>query len=244
MSGTLIIIPLFAAAVSAQTLTFEVASVKPSPEKDVARSYSPDSPDSLILRRVTLKLLMATVYDLPVSQVSGGPGWAESEMFDVEAKAAGPATKKEKMQMLGALLADRFQLKFHRQPSIMRAYVLVPSAGGLKIHPSKPEDRAPVGNPGVMALRASMKQLASIIGVYVTWGREPPFPGQGPLTPPEPLPVIDQTGLTGEYDIVLDMTKSRDWFVVLPQQLGLKLEPRKVATEMLIIDNAIKPLPN
>ena len=92
-------------------------------------------------------------------------------------------------------------------------------------------------------LRAGMKQLANIVGAYLG-DRQFPAPGEPPLTPPEPLPVVDQTGLSGEYDIVVDMTRSRDWFVVLEQQLGLKLEPRKVATEMLIIDNAMKPLPN
>jgi uncharacterized protein (TIGR03435 family) len=87
-----------------------------------------------------------------------------------------------------------------------------------------------------------MKQLASIITIYVTGNF--PAPGEPPLSEPERLPVIDQTGLAGDYDISLDLRQSRDWFVVLEQQLGLKLEARKVPMEMLIIDSAVKPSAN
>jgi uncharacterized protein (TIGR03435 family) len=114
--------------------------------------------------------------------------------------------------------------------------------GGVKFHASKEEDPRPVGKAGVLALRIGMKQLASIISVYVSGNF--PAAGEPPLSEPERLPVVDQTGLTGDYDIVVDLNRSRDWFVVLEPQLGLKLEPRKVATEMVVIDSAARPLEN
>jgi uncharacterized protein (TIGR03435 family) len=56
--------------------------------------------------------------------------------------------------------------------------------------------------------------------------------------------VVDQTGLTGDYDITVGLNRRVDWFVVLEPQLGLKLDLRKVPMAMLIIDNAVKPPAN
>jgi uncharacterized protein (TIGR03435 family) len=229
-----------------QTDAFEVASLKPSPVESGSLAMAPDNPLAFTVRRATLRLLIAQAYDVLYDQVSGGPAWADSDRFDINAKAAGPATSSQKMRMLATLLAERFQLKLHREPGTLRAYALVAAKGGPKfgpqLHPPKEGDPRPTGAPGVLALRISMKQLAGIVTVYVTGNF--PAPGQPPLSEPERLPVIDQTGLSGDYDISVDLRQSRDWFVVLEQQLGLKLEPRKVPIEMLIIDNAGKPSAN
>jgi uncharacterized protein (TIGR03435 family) len=232
---------LAVAAAFAQPLTFEVASVKPA---SAGRGGATNDPLAYSAHGAQLKFLMAAAYEVPDFQISGGPAWVGTEPFDIDARSAKPATQSQKMEMLRALLAERFQLKFHREHTTLRAYVLVTGKDGPKIHPAPSDGPRPAGKPGWLALRINMKQLASILNVYIGQGRDFPAPGQPPLTPPDPLPVIDQTGLTGEYDVVLDLTHSRDWFVVLEQQLGLKLEPRKVATEMLIIDNVMKPLPN
>jgi hypothetical protein len=63
-----------------------------------------------------------------------------------------------------------------------------------------------------------MKSLASVVGLYLT---ERQFPSAAELSELEPLPVLDETELTREYDISLDLNRSRNWFVVLDQQLGL-----------------------
>jgi uncharacterized protein (TIGR03435 family) len=177
------------------------------------------------------------------AQVSGGPAWADSDRFDVDAKAAGAVTETQKMEMLGSLLADRFQLKFHREPGTLRAYALLVAKEGLKIHPTKAGDPAPAFKPGMPGFRMSLKRFAGVLNVYISRGGEFPAPGAPPLTPLDQLPVLDDTGLKGDYDIYLDMTRSRDWSVVL-EQAGLKLEPRKVSIQMLIIDSAAKPAVN
>jgi uncharacterized protein (TIGR03435 family) len=196
---------------------------------------------------MTLKLLMAMAYadifyDTPDSQISGGPAWTGLDRFDIDAKAASPSTPSQMSQMLGALLAGRFQLVFHRETKVISAYALVVAKGGPKLHAANEGGPLPARPPGGFAARQSMKQLAGIVTVYLKL--QFPSSGELPLSEPEPLPVIDQTGLTGNYDVVLDLSKSRDWFAVLEQQLGLKLEARKVPVEMLVIDRAEKPVAN
>jgi uncharacterized protein (TIGR03435 family) len=216
--------------------------VKPSSKTGGAAPGTND-PGAFSAHGVTLKLLMTSAYDVLSAQINGGPGWADSDRFDVDAKAAGAVSEAQKMEMLGSLLADRFQLKFHREPGTLRAYALVVAKDGLKIHPTKADDPAPVMKPGVPAFRMSLKRFAAFLNQFISHGGEFPAPGAPPLAPLDPLPVLDDTGLTGDYDIHLDMTRSRDWSVVL-EQAGLKLEPRKVSIQMLIIDSAAKPAAN
>jgi len=86
-----------------------------------------------------------------------------------------------------------------------------------------------------------MKQLAAI----VTLNLRITFPFSGPVVfRHDALPVIDQTGLVGNYDITVDLRQNGDWFEVLEEQLGLKLEARKVPVSVLVIDGATQPLPN
>jgi uncharacterized protein (TIGR03435 family) len=236
------LLALIVAAALAQPLSFEVVSVKPSSSAGGAAPGTND-PGAFSAHGMTLKLLMTSAYDVLYAQVGGGPGWADSDRFDVDAKAGGAVTEAQKMDMLGSLLADRFHLKFHREPGTLRAYALVVAKDGLKIHPVKAGDPAPAFKPGMPAFRMSLKRFAAFLNVYISRGGEFPAPGAPPLTPLDPLPVIDATDLSGDYDIYLDMTRSRDWSFVL-EQTGLKLEPRKVSIQMLIIDSAAKPAAN
>jgi uncharacterized protein (TIGR03435 family) len=122
------------------------------------------------------------------------------------------------------------------------AYALVVAKGGVKARELKAGEAPSAPKAGAIAMRLSMKRLAPIVTMYL----QRPFPSSGapPPAPPEPLPVVDQTGLAGDYDIVLDLSHNADWFVVLEEQLGLKLEKRKVPMEVFVIDHAERPVAN
>ena len=88
---------------------FEVASIKRSdPSHAGAQTYFVPGGKFTALT-APLKSLVCFAYQLRDHQVAGGPGWFDSEPFDISAKADGPAGNDELRIMVQALLADRFQ---------------------------------------------------------------------------------------------------------------------------------------
>ena len=235
-------IAIFAAvAVQAQAAdppAFDVASVKASqraPERGW-REPIQATPGSLTMRGVTLKASIAWAYHVLECQVSG-PGWMGEQRYDVMAKAAGPAGEPELRRMLQSLLADRFQLALHRQNKEMAAYVLTVGKNGPKFAESKSE-----GDSGIEPDRKTMSITAHRVSVAQVIGM---------LSQMYQAPVIDQTGLAGRYDVTIDARKyipqsgeKTDPFSIietgLQQELGLKLESRKMAVDLLIVDRVEK----
>src|SRR5580693_645652 len=109
-------------------LAFEVASVKPhefARGQFAFRTASLESDVRISGNRVTTQGLLAglimTAYKLRTFQVSGAPEWLNEtgryQLYDIEARVAGDGvpTMDEVRKMLQTLLAERFQLKFHRE---------------------------------------------------------------------------------------------------------------------------------
>jgi uncharacterized protein (TIGR03435 family) len=134
--------------------------------------------------------------------------------------------------MLQSLLADRFQLKLHRDSKDLSIYNLVLGKSGLKVKPAPPD--TPAVRPAPPLQRSSIEQLDAMISVGLD------------------RPLIDKTGLAGdlEYPIDwshLDMTRAADRATdseSVEEQLGLKLESTKAQIEILVIDHAEKPSAN
>jgi uncharacterized protein (TIGR03435 family) len=156
--------------------------------------------------------------------------------------------------MMQKLLADRFQLKFHRDTKELSVYALTAAKGGPKISKS---ERDPDSLPGLF-FRGPGTNL------YVTNAGMGEFAG---LLQSAVLdrPVVDQTGLTEKYDFVLKWTPDAgqliglggpppqptdpgdappDLFAAIQQQLGLKLSSTKASTDVIIIDHVEKPSEN
>jgi uncharacterized protein (TIGR03435 family) len=65
--------------------------------------------------------------------VTGGPGWMDSDRFDVVAKAGQTTPPDDLRRMLQTLLEERFKLVIHKEPKIMPAYVLMLGKSGPKL---------------------------------------------------------------------------------------------------------------
>lgn len=174
---------------------FEVATIKPAAhEAKASRFITMQGTDRFVEKDYTLKLLIAAAYDVSPRVISGGPGWIESDHYDILAVTPGEVrpTHDEQMTMLRNLLSDRFKLTFHREQKEFSIYQLEVAKGGPKLKPST----APRDDPAQListvypervvlpARNATMHDLASLMQ-RVIFDR----------------PVMDKTGLTGRYDM-------------------------------------------
>ena len=144
--------------------SFEVASIKPNKAGGRGMRLGIAPGGRFTAENVTLKLLMEQAYDVRDFQISGAPGWFDSEHYDVEAKSddtdssAGQnpmkMTEEQRQQqeerlkqMVQSLLADRCKLEFHRESKELPIYALTIAKNGPKLHPVKKEDIVEPGPP-------------------------------------------------------------------------------------------------
>ncbi len=229
-----------------QVPTFTVATIHPSA---ASVSFEHDGVtevrgDTLRMRDVTVDSCIKWAYDVQNSQIAG-PGWMDSDRFDITAKSDGPATEIQMKRLLQGLLAERFGLIFHHEQREMKALVLSVASSGSKLKPAAAPDAPPYHQNsanGTVAKSMSIREWANFIA--------------GPLQ----MPVVDETGLTGKYDFAIDFTpylpeSGKNMSdtrpdatalikVVLHDQLGLNLGGRRAKVEVMVIDRVAKPSPN
>jgi uncharacterized protein (TIGR03435 family) len=197
---------------------FEVASVKQSTSHPSFMMVRPRA-GGLTAENAPLRLLMQNAYGVQAFQISGGPGWIQSDGYDIEAKGDGKASRDETFLMLRSLLEDRFQLKLHRETKELPVYALTVAKGGLKLQPPKegscipvdpngtlpppsntPGQRAPgfpCGMPGVMMEPS---------GVRIEGGKVAMPDFIRVLSMVLGRPVVDRTGFAETFDLRLDFT--------------------------------------
>lgn len=242
------IIPALAAFVSltAQTTapsSFEAASIRlhidaPGNGSDGLKPQV--GPGLLVLRNEPLLVLIHDAYDVPRVQIEG-PGWLSVSRYDITARASGPANEAQMRLMLQKLLADRLGLKLHRETRAVPVYTLTLAKGGPKFPESPTEGTFQIEHTNSFVLRAHHARLADLAqGISDEIGR----------------PVVDQTGLTGRYEIEMNLTpyvtKAGEGgnpgqldimsilFTGLQEILGLKLESGKASVDVLVIDHVEK----
>jgi uncharacterized protein (TIGR03435 family) len=126
-----------------QRLEFEVASIKPSPPPVAGQVNAGVKVDGAQVhaRFLALSDYIQSAYKVKNYQVVG-PAWLGSERFEIDAKLPAGGTREQVPAMLQSLLADRFELKVHRETKDFPVYALVVAKGGLKMEaiPIDPED--------------------------------------------------------------------------------------------------------
>jgi uncharacterized protein (TIGR03435 family) len=261
---------------------FEVASVKPSGPQDFDHCGGDGpSPARLVMRCNTVMSLIQSAYGsfalgvTPVVprplQISGGPGWINSDRYDIEAKPAGNVRMEQMLgPMLQTLLEDRFQLKTHREMRELPVYTLTVAKSGLKVQALKeacaPPDMAVMMAPPVPgqkppsfcgSSRMQRKGQTMILDLHATSMTDLANRFSVSLD----RTVIDKTGVAGSFDLHLEfgLDETTPGFppgrggpapsddpagpsiFTAVQELGLRLEPAKGPVEFLVIDRVEKP---
>lgn len=264
--------------------TFEVVSIKRSDPSVSQRSLAITPGGRFTATATTLKALIMLAYNIGPDKLTGATGWMDSEKYDVIATApegaikgsvgrqaqwTGPNGQSAKWTalpadseggrqirgMLQALLADRFQLKIQPETKELPVYALLVGKDGPKLQESKGESvqiRSGSG-PGEFSFQGTPM---STLAITLTWltGR----------------PVLDKTGLKGNYDFKLQWTPDENQmqmfrgtgggaasnlstaaepsgpsiFTALQEQLGLRLESTKGPVETFVVEHAEKPSEN
>jgi uncharacterized protein (TIGR03435 family) len=191
----------------------------------------------------TVKFLLEWAYGIQPSQHTGGPAWLETDRYDIVAKAEGEAGDEQMKLMVERLLADRFRLKIHRESRNISAYVISIGKSALKLSPPKDGEThsvrfAPrmgtdqkISSYHIIVTRFSLSQLSDTFARQL--GR----------------PVVNQTGLDGEYDFELELTPDESrpsptdpafLLSALRDQIGLTVKSEKIPMDILVIDSAEK----
>ncbi len=268
LSTRTLLISIVAAIPSASAqpseLSFEVATVKPNSAGDPGQYYNIRSPSVKVTNR-TLRGLILFAYRIQPFLLTGGPAWLDSDHWDIEAKATPSASQNDKLQMLQALLKDRFHLAIHREVKDLPVYNMTLAKGGLKIQPIKegsclPVDltKSSVAEPGKVPMDYCGTTGSGKGMIEASNGTMAEFAQQ--VCSAVERTVIDKTGVTGQFRIHLSFASSGasapqigdpspsvedpSIFTALQEQLGLRLDSSKGPVEVLVIDHAEKPSDN
>ena len=202
---------------------------------------------------VPLKRMIMYAYRLQQFQISFTDDWVETDRYDVIAKAESDITQTQLYPMLQNLLRERFRLTTHMESREVPIYALTVAKGGTKVGPSVLMDcteerpttdgrpchgfdfrargsRGDLSRGGSMA-GAAVSMTAFAEGLQRIVGR----------------PVIDQTGLTGLFDITLrwddedNVEYAGSFFVALEDQLGFRLRSDKGSVLVMVLDRVQRP---
>ena len=222
---------------------WDVVTVKPS-DPDKSENTFDVRGRHVIVGNRTVETMLRMAYGVQTSQIVGGPDWIRTEHFDADGvpNVEGQPSLKQFQSMVGKLLAERFGLVMHREQRELSVYALMVAKSGPKMEKSKgdpdglpgDEDHQNGGVRSVQMRNATMGDFALDLMFYTD------------------RPVVNQTGLSGRWDLMLKWTADESKapqdgsappsiFTAIQEQMGLRLEPVKAQTDVLVIDKAERP---
>jgi uncharacterized protein (TIGR03435 family) len=214
---------------------FEVASIKLNASNDTG-SRNDLRGATVEFRNVVLGSILQTAFKVD-RLVLEAPAWLWDERFDITAKVPDEkASFDERRQMLQALLIDRFGVVSHHETKTRAGFALVIARNGPKIQPVPDVGGHNNDNPPgkMQRLRTTIDDFGSAVSGILR------------------QPVVNETQMEGRYNVVLTYAPERgsdvppaaddgpSIFTAIEQQLGLKLEPRKVPVDILVVDRCQK----
>jgi uncharacterized protein (TIGR03435 family) len=247
-------------AVPVQPPAFDVISVKPNNNSLGAHGLitTQFTADGFRGTNVPVHVLLLQAYGLHEGESFGEPTWASTEVFDIEAKVAGPDVvafskldSDQHQAMIRQILAERFKLTAHRESRELPVFVLSIAKSGSKLKESMIDPSVPPSERRGGGVQMSMGRIAAhecTISYFLTM-----------LSRQMGRSILDRTGLTGNYDFTLRWnpdngltTAAEDTqadalpsvFTAVQEQMGLKLESTKAPTEVLVVDHLERPTQN
>ncbi|HWE48436.1 MAG TPA: TIGR03435 family protein [Bryobacteraceae bacterium] len=216
------------AAATALAQSFEVASIRPNLTGESGGAYGNSHPGEVDIRNYPLQSIIEEAFDVRSFSFSG-PAWLNSARFDITAKVPAGATLHERNLMMQALLKERFGLAVHHETKTLQGYELVQAKSGFRLQALGNDGKGDGGwdyGPGrVTAMRASISSFADRLARQLN------------------APVNDKTGIEGFYNFTLRYTEAGGddtrptIFTALQEQLGLRLEARKVPVDVVVVDH-------
>ncbi|HJZ95324.1 MAG TPA: TIGR03435 family protein [Candidatus Solibacter sp.] len=214
--------------------SFDVATIRANHlGPDAPNGFFP-SPGRLRVANMTLEQMIHAAFHIKTGALFGAAAWMQSDRFDIEAKTPGSSTFDQSLTMLQGLLTERFRLRYHRETRQLKVDVLVLAKGGPKFPTSADQD----------AREQVTIRPTEISGTGIPFGHFVSI-----LEAQLKYPVTNETGLKGKFDLSLkyvreDSADGPSVFAALEDQLGLKLESRRAAVDVFVIDSAAKPTEN
>ncbi|HEY4087436.1 MAG TPA: TIGR03435 family protein [Bryobacteraceae bacterium] len=237
----MILVAIVSVAALAQTASFEAVTIKPAGPEETGIFGGDGRNGVLKLWNMTLRGMIGDAYAVPGSLVIGGPPWIRQAGYDVLAKADQPLAERELYAMLPTLLADRFQLKVHRESRTVSGYALMVAKGGILAKVSDPA-RHSSSNGGTGFIDSAGNGWGALAKrLTVLLGR----------------PVVDKTGDARHFEFHLRWTpdevlaggaspnpEAPSLVTAIREQLGLKVEAKKVQVSVIVVDHAEPPSAN
>lgn len=232
---------VFGQQASESGLAFEVASIKPHLDGapgSTGRTGIQEDPGQIRIENLSLRVLIAISFGVKGREQLVGPGWLNGVTFDIVAKPPAGYKHEQLQYLVRNLLVDRFKLSVHTETRQVSAFALVVAKGGPKLQESAGPRTYLTGRPGL--IEGKQRSIAELVGIITN------LLGQ---------PVVDQTGLGALYDLKLAWTPDSTpqpptgdepavaaepelaLSTALQQQLGLKLESRKIPASVVVVDH-------
>lgn len=216
---------------------FDVATVKPSPPPQgdfIQINLGTLLNGTLTFDNASLSDCLKFAYGIVSDAQLAGPDWIESKdvRFDIVAKAPPNTPRAQIDLMLQNLLAERLKVSVHRETREIPHLALVVGKNGPRLIEAKTSGPNPARRGHIDASHMSMPMLASLLSRF------------------ERQPIIDDTGVKGEFEVKLDWApddavrpddrSGPSLFTAVREQLGLRLESRKGPLDVLVVDRAEK----
>jgi uncharacterized protein (TIGR03435 family) len=248
-------------AATAPLPSYAVSSVKEDAQGDINKPiHGDETADGLYIKNQTLELMIREAYGVRSYQIIGAPGWLNEREWEVEAKADEAETQKlktmnkadaraERCLLLQSLLAERFKLAVRQETRNEPGLALTVAKGGPKFKEASPTLPGQTPKPPIVMANGILTFNGYPIGGLAAV-----------LSQVMGQTVVDKTGLTGKYEFTIpwkesefevtantpmdDADSGSSIVTVLQEQLGLRLERKKMPTDVIVIDHVEEPSSN